>query len=216
MDSIPSFKYIEACQDDLQALLLEYGTQLAPRIVEYEVEQCEFPVEVLNEIRSIYAHLYRASVAIDINDAIGNITKAKSHSKRAILDCYKYLCVTYDERYHGFFKKFNYINWSKSGFIKEIGQIDQKRASAVELLRRAKVQESTEAKSGNPDANDTEDYRDLYKKAYEAYYELNQLLLTFEGKIIEGHSIVARFPMQWVLLFGLGGCIVGYILGLLL
>lgn len=48
-------------REKLEELLEEYGNTLAPCIVEYEAETCEFPVEILNEIRAIYAHLYRAS-----------------------------------------------------------------------------------------------------------------------------------------------------------
>ena len=210
---MPDFDKLMVCKADLEELLFEYGNVLAPRIVEYEVERCEFPVEVLNEIRAIYAHIYRAAVATVESDAKGNIQKAKSHSKRAVLDCYKYLCVTYDNRYHDFFKKFSYINWSKSGLIEDVVAIDEKRKSAVDVLRKAKTQESTERFSG---ANPASDYRELYKNAYSEYIELMQLIAALENKVLDGYTIVSKFPAAVVTLVGVVGVAIGVICGLFL
>lgn len=209
----PSIYNLMECKEDLEELLFEYGNVLAPRIVEYEVERCEFPVEVLNEIRAIYAHIYRASVATAGRDATRNLRKAKSHSKRAVLDCYKYLCVTYDNRYHEFFKKFNYINWTKSELIEDVVAIDKKRKEAVDILRQAKTQESTERFSG---VNPPSDYRQQYKRAYCEYVELMKLLTVLENKILDNYTIVSKFPATAITLAGVAGVTIGVILGLLL
>lgn len=209
----PDINRLMNCKEDLEELLFEYGNVLAPRIVEYEVERCEFPVEVLNEIRAIYAHIYRATVATVDSDAKGNLHKAKSHSKRAVLDCYKYLCVTYDDRYHEFFKKFSYINWSKSGLIEDVVAIDEKRKTAVDILRKAKTQESTERFSGS---KPTSDYRELYKSAYCEYIELMGMLMVLENKVLDGYTITSKFPAAVVTLVGIIGIAVGICLGLLL
>lgn len=212
-DRNPSLDNFKICQKEIEELFEEYGKVLVPRIVEYEVEQCEFPVEVLNEIRAIYAHLYRASVAPKDSDIIGNIEKAKSHSKRAVLDCYKYLCVTYDNRFHEFFRKFGYINWSKSGLLNDMGIIDNKRKNAVATLRKAKEKESTEKLSGHENITPEEDYRLLYKQAHDEYLQLMVLLESLEAKIIDGHTVVSRFPAQWLALAGVCGTILGLVLG---
>lgn len=213
---IPSLANFEICRGEIEELFEEYGSVLAPRIVEYEVEQCEFPVEVLNEIRAIYAHLYRASVASNESDITGNVKKAKSHSKRAVLDCYKYLCVTYDNRFHEFFKKFGYINWTKSNLSADVVAIDNKRRQAVETLRKAKVKESTEKSSGDEVCDPNEDYRILYRRAHAEYIQLMDMLSKLETKIVDGYSIVSRFPAQWVALLGICGTALGFLLGYIL
>lgn len=214
--SIPSLDNFKICQKEVEELFAEYGNVLVPRIVEYEVEQCEFPVEVLNEIRAIYAHLYRASIAPKDSDIVGNIKKARSHSKRAVLDCYKYLCVTYDKRYHQFFSKFGYINWSKSNLLNDVGAIDNKRKNAVDTLRRAKEKESTEKLSGYENIAPEEDYRLLYKQAHSEYLQLMVMLEELETKIIAGHTVVSRFPAHWIAIIGVCGAILGFALGFFL
>ena len=52
---IPSLEKLMPYSDLVNNLFAEYGDILVPRLVEYEVELSEFPVEVLNEIRAIYA-----------------------------------------------------------------------------------------------------------------------------------------------------------------
>lgn len=209
----PSFNRLQQCSNDLEELLAEYGSVLSPKIVEYEVEKCEFPVEVLNEIRSIYAHLYRASIS-EGSDVSSNIRKAKSHSKRAILDCYKYLCIAYDDRYHDFFRKFDYINWSKSNLEQKIVEIDKMRSAAVTNLKNAKIRESTEKGSGscNQDSG-TDDYRSVYKQAYEKYLQLTEMLEELEDTIVNTPTVVSKFPGQWVALIGLGCIILGFFIG---
>ena len=212
----PNIDILVDCKSDLESLLFEYGNVLAPRIVEYEVERCEFPVEVLNEIRAIYAHIYRATVATNKTDAEGNLKKAKSHSKRAVLDCYKYLCVTYDNRYHEFFKKFDYINWTKSNLEEDIAALDSQRRAAVDKLKLAKTKESTEQYSGAPSSDSTIDYRDLYKCAYEEYVELMDMVANLENKILGGFDIVSKFPASLITAVGFLGIAVGVFLGIFL
>lgn len=210
----PSFEKLGAHKKDIECLFAEYGSVLAPKIVEYEVEQCLFPVEVLNEIRSIYAHLYRASVSERIEDTASNIAKARSHSKRAALDCYKYLCVAYDERYHKFFDRFNYINWDKSGFSEDILGIDRTRQLAVKMLQEAKTRESTEGASG--EGHRSNEYINDYRDAYDKYKALMDMIADLEEKVVNGQSIVSRVPVKLLILLGMGGIIIGLIIGLLI
>lgn len=212
----PNLDNLSYCKQDFEELLQEYGDVLAPRIIEYEVERCEFPVEVLNEIRAIYAHIYRASVASNNQDIEGNIGKAKSHSKRAVLDCYKYLCVTYDRYYHEFFKRFGYINWDKSHLMDEVDAVDKKRTLAVEALKKAKIQESTETTSEISSIDPNQDYRILYAKAYNEYVELATMIRELETAILEKKSIVSRFPAFLVAAIGALGLVAGFILGFIL
>lgn len=187
----PSLDKLQKYNSKIEELLEEYGTVLAPKIVEYEVENCEFPIEVLNEIRAIYAHLYRASVSKSDEDTCSNIDKAKSHSKRAVLDCYKYLCVTYDDRYHEFLKRYSYVDWSRSGLQSDIQAIDEQRAKAVHNLRRAKTLESTE-KTSNGSSVDS--YRQLYELSYNDYLTLMQKINELSAKMARNGGIVSKIP----------------------
>ena len=66
-----------------------YQEVVAPLIITLEVYDTEYPIEVFNEIRSMFLHLSRFRVQGDIKE----VSVCKRHLKRAILDCYKYLCV---------------------------------------------------------------------------------------------------------------------------
>lgn len=213
--AMPSFQRLSECAQDIEQLLYEYGNILAPKIVEYEVEQCMFPVEILNEIRSIYAHLYRASVSDTDENVVGNVTKARSHSKRAILDCYKYLCVTYDQRYHEFFKKYNYVDWHRSQLQEKVLSIDEKRSAAVKLLGDAKCKESTEGKSGLNNGTSLE-YMSLYKEAYDTYISAMDGIYELEHMISDGRQIKTRKPVHLLLGSAIIGVVVGIIVGLLI
>lgn len=194
---MPSLDKLQQYGSKIEELLGEYGTVLAPKIVEYEVENCEFPIEILNEIRAIYAHLYRASISKSDEDTCSNIDKAKSHSKRAVLDCYKYLCVTYDNRYHEFFKKYSYVDWNRSGLQSDIQMIDEQRAKAVQNLRRAKTLESTEKTSNDSSADS---YRHLYELSYNDYLRLMQKINELSTKMARNGGIVSKVPYFFICL----------------
>ena len=76
-----------------------YINTISPFILQLETLDGEFPVEILNEIRAIFTHISRCSLAETSDVYDDNIVKAERHVKRAILDCHKYVCVAYDEHY---------------------------------------------------------------------------------------------------------------------
>ena len=65
----------------------QYQNIIAPYITELEVRDCEYPIEILNEIRSIFTHLSRYKLQNNLDE----IESANRHVKRAVLDCYKYV-----------------------------------------------------------------------------------------------------------------------------
>ena len=54
----------------------------------------EYPIEIFNEIRSIFTHLSRYKIQGRESD----VMSAENHTQRAILDCFKYLCISIAER----------------------------------------------------------------------------------------------------------------------
>ena len=84
----------------LSAIYETYLSVISPFIIQLEALDGEFPVEILNEIRSIFTHLARCNSTEKEQIYEENIIKAERHVKRAVLDCFKYLCVAYNiDRY---------------------------------------------------------------------------------------------------------------------
>ena len=78
-----------------------------------EANDAEFPIEILNEVRSIFSHfsrVYDDSVTDDEIDC--ELSKAESHLKRAILDCYKYNCISLYDFYNRFRTEYNFADLS--------------------------------------------------------------------------------------------------------
>lgn len=76
--------------EKIVAIYDAYANVIAPFIVQLEALDGEFPVEILNEIRAIFTHISRCSLAETEVIYQDNIAKAERHVKRAILDCHKY------------------------------------------------------------------------------------------------------------------------------
>lgn len=87
-----------------------YIEDINPFIVRFEVSKGEFPAELQNEIRAIYGHLIRASMANTPEQVQRNIEKMKSHSKRALLDCFKYTSILCSDNYDSFMKRYESID----------------------------------------------------------------------------------------------------------
>ena len=119
-----------------------YNTYLKvvqPFIVQLEIMDTNFPIEILNEIRSIFQHFSKCYAYPDPKNINKNISKANSHLKRAILDCYKYACLSFDDEYKAFLHKYRGVDLSgvnNGDFLKDL---TSKRAKAVKLLNDANI-----------------------------------------------------------------------------
>lgn len=102
VDSSFLFSY----KKELDEAFRNYLEVINPFIVQFEVLRNEFPIELQNEIRAIYGHLARASIAETPQIAAKNVEKIKSHTKRALLDCYKYSCIIFIDNYNNFFERY--------------------------------------------------------------------------------------------------------------
>ena len=70
----------------------------------------EFPIEILNEVRAIMSHIAKCYEITNEELIQKNIGKAKSHMKRCVLDCYKYLCLAYSDYYENFVHKYRFTD----------------------------------------------------------------------------------------------------------
>ncbi len=108
-----------------------YKNVVSPFIVQFEVMDSEFPTEILNEIRAIMTHLAKMNLT-DSDDVIeDNITKAERHIKRAVLDGFKYGCLSFDDQYTAFKTNYKDTDLSLVDNGKFIVNVSKMRKQAV-------------------------------------------------------------------------------------
>ena len=145
-----------------------YLSVISPFIIQLETLDGEFPVEILNEIRSIFTHLARCSVTDKDIVYEENIAKAERHVKRAILDCFKYLCVAYDE----YFRRFSKINRNVDLSFVDNGKF----LHELNRLHIEAVNNKTFAQKKELTTENIEDVFDDYEKAYNSYASIYNLI----------------------------------------
>ena len=152
----------------LSAIYETYLSVISPFIIQLEALDGEFPVEILNEIRSIFTHLARCNSTEKEQIYEENIIKAERHVKRAVLDCFKYLCVAYDE----YFRRFTKLNRNVDLSFVDNGHFIQK----INSLHNNAVHNKTEAQKKELVAENIEDVFGDYEKAYNSYAEVYNLI----------------------------------------
>lgn len=145
-----------------------YVKIISPFIIQLETLDGEFPVEILNEIRSIFTHISRCCLDGTPEVYEDNITKAERHVKRAILDCYKHVCVAYDEEYKRFDRLYKNVDLSVVDNGDFLTDLCLKRKLAVQRLQEAKRLEVSHGA-------DEEVYA-RYAEAYDAYSDVYNLI----------------------------------------
>ena len=120
----------------------EYKNTVFPLVAFLEANDAEFPIEILNEVRSIFSHfsrVYDDSVTDDEIDC--ELSKAESHLKRAILDCYKYNCISLYDFYNRFRTEYKFADLSLIDNGDFLAKITQNFAEGERLLFEAKKSE---------------------------------------------------------------------------
>ena len=182
-----------------------YQDAIAPLIATLEVLDSEYPIEVFNEIRSMFLHLSRYNVQGSEKD----VYTAKRHVKRAILDCYKYLCVSYSERMTAFkyeYKEVN-LNLADNGkFLPKLNELDDKAKKDLINAKEFEIKTHLE----DSEENDNKLYS-LYEKAYLSYKNLNEHLEKSYSAIQFACEQTKKSDMinKASLIFGIGGFAVG-------
>lgn len=160
---------------DKQEILKIYIEQIAPMMVKYENMTNEFPVGVFNELRAVFFHFAKYELLQDDVDKQKEIEKASNHTKRAMRDCYKYICVAYETLYNRFGEMFkNRTDILTKGDVSLIKKIERSHVEAVEKLNNARTQEFL------PDSSKKDEFTfEAYKKAEIEYENLYNLIKTF-------------------------------------
>ncbi len=143
----------------------QYQNIIAPFIAELEVRDNEYPIEIFNEIRSIFTHLARYKLQKSDKD----ISAAENHLKRAILDCYKYLCISMEEKVCSFrndYKDTDLGLADNGKFLPELNKLELKAKNAFKLAKESEVK----------DEIDEDEKYQLFESAYDKYSEMDKYL----------------------------------------
>ncbi len=182
-----------------------YQDVIAPLIATLEVLDSEYPIEIFNEIRSIFLHLSRYKVQHSEKD----VFTAKRHVKRAILDCYKYICVSYAEKLEEFRVEYKEVNLNladNGNFLPQLNKLDVEAREKLFKAKEFEIQTHLE----DSEANDNYLYS-LYEEAYLSYKEIDNFIKTSNEAIQFCCSETKKSDMinKASLAFGMIGCVVG-------
>lgn len=164
--------FLVTYKHDLDEAFRAYLEDINPFIVQFEVLKNEFPIELQNEIRAIYGHLARASIADSPEVAQRNIQKIKSHTKRALLDCYKYSCIIFTDNYLGFFERYQGVDLSyleNGKFLSEAQAMYNQAKNCYFAAKEAETSNISEEKQFN-----------LYQEAYNKFVALENKIRSVE------------------------------------
>ena len=105
------------------------------------------------------SHLFDDDVAVE-----HNLSKADGHVKRAVLDCYKYLCLAYNDKYKEFDKNYENVDLSEIDNGEFLPLLCKKRKAAIQRLTRAKELELS--------SSGEEILYNAFEEAYNAYADV--------------------------------------------
>lgn len=148
----------KSLEDSEKNIYSQYQNVIAPLIVELEVRDAEYPIEIFNEIRSIFTHLSR----FKLQNSEKDLFSAESHLKRAILDCFKYSCISMIEQLNNFRNEYKNVNLGLADNGAFLPKLDSLEAEASNIFIHAKKEEIKKE-------TDKDDLYALFEDAYNAY-----------------------------------------------
>lgn len=158
-------------------IYIQYETIIAYFIAELEVRDTEYPIEVFNEIRATFTHLSRYK----IDDSIDDLISAERHVKRAILDCYKYMCISFAEEIRRFRDEYKKVDLKIADNGKFLPKLDKIENDAKKAYISAKKKEI------KGDVLEDELYC-MFENAYNKYHMLSDFLVDSNEAILFASS----------------------------
>lgn len=126
-----------------------------------------FPIPLFNEIRAFNDHVARCYIISFSDDQISDeLGRAERHINRIILDCYKYLNVSFHNEIMSFEKRTKHVDLTVLDNGLFYPKFLELRKNAIDLIRKAKRNESIKLNDSFSD----------YQDAYNVYYELSELI----------------------------------------
>lgn len=151
----------------LSELYNTYNEVIKPLIALYEAREEVFPIPLFNEIRAFNDHVARCYIISFSDDQISDeLGRAERHINRIILDCYKYLNVSFHNEIMSFKKRTKHVDLTVLDNGLFYPKFLELRKNAIDLIRKAKRNESIKLNDSFSD----------YQDAYNVYYELSELI----------------------------------------
>ena len=175
----------------LLPLYKAYNEHVKPLIADIEWHYEKFPLPIFNEIRAFNDHVARCySEQLDQRIIEKQISKAKSHIERILLDCYKYLNVAlYDKTITKFERWTRYIDIAVIDNGEFYPKYKTMRNNITINLKKAKMLERK---------NDKNEAILLYESVYNSYNDLYDLQEEYRLKI---NWAIAKFTTKKVITF---------------
>lgn len=196
----------DSIEERIKAIYSDYLNVICPYCMQLEIMDSTYPIEVFNEIRAITTHLARINTMDqDIAKLEYNLRAAESHVKRGILDCYKYLCVAYRDKYKEFKDLFKDVDLSvvnNGEFLPELMSFNSQISALVKKAKKAELK-----------GDSTQDVYDAYQEAYNLSERLG-LLIDSAYNYCERVRLVAKRKIIRDWIFGVVG-IAGFIVGII-
>lgn len=150
----------------LDSIFRMYIEDINPFVVQFEISKGEFPAELQDEIRAVYGHLVRASISDTSEQVVRNIEKMGAHSRRALLDCFKYTSIVCSDNYDSFMKRYEGVDLTYLDNGNFLPDVVTRCNKARKALQSAKIAETS---------NVSEDSLfELYQDTYGQFEKLNE------------------------------------------
>ena len=190
-----------ATDERVKDIYKNYIEVICPYILQLELLDNEFPIEILNEIRAIFTHLSKIYMSDDISVIGKNLSKAEGHIKRAILDCYKYLCYAYEDKYKAFEIIYKNVDLSLIDNGEFLPKLLDGRKDAMSFMLEAR---KSDLLINSDDETNADAAYEKYEKAFIKYSSVYELINSSYKKL-------ETFRKKVVLkdIFAIGGWIIG-------
>ena len=183
-------------EERVNVIYKKYIEEICPYILRYEVLNITFPVEILNEIRAVFTHLSKYYLSEDVSIKEKNVSKAEGHIKRSILDCYKYICMAYDDKYDEFSRDYKNVDLSLVDNGEFLPKLLETRNAAVSLMLDARKSDLSITSDDEPSADQA---FEKYEKAFSKYSSLYDLITGSYIKIETlKRKVVIKNAIPWI------------------
>jgi hypothetical protein len=192
-----------------------YIEDISPFIIQIEISENRFPVEILNEIRAVFTHLSKYNLSDNASIKEKNLSKAEGHIKRSRLDCYKHLCMIYEDEYSNFDKMYKDVDLSFVDNGEFLPKLLEARKNAKQLLLDAR---KTDLSIDSDDETNTGEAYKKYEKAFVAYSLVYNLINDSYKKLedLKRKAVTKNKKPTYQFIAGLVVAIIGIIIGIIL
>jgi len=198
---------LSAIEERVRAIYKNYIEVICPYIIQYELLDNTFPSEILNEIRATFTHLSKYYLSDDNSTKEKNVSKAEGHIKRAILDCYKYICMAYEDKYKEFNRNYRNVDLSLVDNGEFLPKLLEMHKDAIALMLDAR---RSDLLITSDDETNVDEAYGKYEKAFVKYSSANDLIESSYKKLeTVKRKAIFKSVIPWVI------AIIGWIIGII-